>query len=166
MQLEEFYDYKNLLMEQLCCDPEIVRVVTDNDEAAVPNHDLPYYQVFPFEYVPETVNDAKTFICFDVDIVSVPNKTMYIPVIYVWVFAHKSRLRAKEGGCTLDKMAAAVNRLLNGSRYYGLGELKLDSVRRFTPVTDYLGRVLTFYTKDFNRKWTKPDIPVNRKEGI
>jgi len=166
VQLEEFYDYKNLLMEQLCCDPEIVRVVTDNDEAAVPNHDLPYYQVFPFEYVPETVNDAKTFICFDVDIVSVPNKTMYIPVIYVWVFAHKSRLRAKEGGCTLDKMAAAVNRLLNGSRYYGLGELKLDSVRRFTPVTDYLGRVLTFYTKDFNRKWTKPDIPVNRKEGI
>lgn len=166
MQLEEFYDYKNLLMEQLCCDPEIVKVVTDNDEAAVPNHDLPYYQVFPFEYVPETVNDAKTFICFDVDIVSVPNKTMYIPVIYVWVFAHKSRLRAKEGGCTLDKMAAAVNRLLNGNRYYGLGELKLDSVRRFTPVTDYLGRVLTFYTKDFNRKWTKPDIPVNRKEGI
>lgn len=166
MQLEEFYDYKNLLMEQLCCDPEVVRVVTDNDEAAVPNHDLPYYQFFPFEYVPETVNDAKTFICFDVDIVSVPNKTMYIPVIYVWVFAHKSRLRAKEGGCTLDKMAAAVNRLLNGNRYYGLGELKLDSVRRFTPVTDYLGRVLTFYTKDFNRKWTKPDIPVNRKEGI
>lgn len=166
MQLEEFYDYKNLLMEQLCCDPEIVRAVTDNDKAAVPNHDLPYYQVFPFEYVPETVNDAKTFICFDVDIVSVPNKTMYIPVIYVWVFAHKSRLRAKEGGCTLDKMAAAVNRLLNGNRYYGLGELKLDSVRRFTPVTDYLGRVLTFYAKDFNRKWTKPDIPVNRKERI
>lgn len=166
MQLEEFYDYKNLLMEQLCCDPEIVRVVTDNDKAAVPNHDLPYYQVFPFEYVPETVNDAKTFICFDVDIVSVPNKTMYIPVIYVWVFAHKSRLRAKEGGCTLDKMAAAVNRLLNGNRYYGFGELKLDSVRRFTPVTDYLGRVLTFYAKDFNRKWTKPDIPVNRKERI
>lgn len=166
MQLEEFYDYKNLLMEQLCCDPEIVRAVTDNDKAAVPNHDLPYYQVFPFEYVPETVNDAKTFICFDVDIVSVPNKTMYIPVIYVWVFAHKSRLRAKEGGCTLDKMAAAVNRLLNGNRYYGLGELKLDSVRRFTPVTDYLGRVLTFYAKDFNRKWAKPDIPVNRKERI
>ena len=134
--------------------------------SAVPNHDLPYYQIYPFEYVPETVNDAKTFICFDVDIVSVPNKTMYIPVIYVWVFAHKSQLRAKEGGCTLDKLAAAVNRLLNGNRYYGMGELRLDSVRRFAPVTDYLGRVLTFYARDFNRKWTKPDIPVNRKEGV
>lgn len=166
MQLEEFYDYKNLLMEQLCSDPEIVKAVTNNENAAVPNHDLPYYQIYPFEYVPETVNDAKTFICFDVDIVSVPNKTMYIPVIYVWVFAHKSQLRAREGGCTLDKLAAAVNRLLNGNRYYGMGELRLDSVRRFAPVTDYLGRVLTFYARDFNRKWTKPDIPVNRKEGV
>lgn len=165
MQLEELYDYKNLLMKHLCCDAEVVKTVTGNDDAVVPNHDLPYYQIFPFEYIPETVNDAKTFICFDMDIVSVPNKTVYIPVIYVWVCAHKSQLRAKEGGCTLDKMAVAVNRLLNGNRYYGLGKLKLDSVRRFQPITDYYGRALTFYSKDFNEKWAKPDIPSNRKEG-
>lgn len=164
MQLEELYDYKNLLMEHLCCDPEIVRLVTGNENASVPNHDLPYNQVFPYEFVPETVGDARTFICFDTDIVSVPNKTLYIPVIYVWAFTHKSQLRAKEGGCTLDRLAVAVNRLLNGNRYYGLGELRLDSVRRFTPITDYQGRALTFYARDFNRKWTKPDIPSNRKE--
>lgn len=166
MQLEEFYDYKNLLMKQLCCDPDIVRTVTDNADAAVPNHDLPYSQVFPYEYVPETVNDARTFICFDTDIVSVPNKTIYCPVIYVWVFTHKSRLRAHGGGCTLDNLAVAVNNLLNGNRYYGLGELRLDSVRRFKPITDYQGRVLTYYARDFNRKSGKPDIPRNRKEGI
>lgn len=165
MQLEELYDYKNKLMGHLCCDSEVVKAVTDNDSADVPNHDLPYTQIFPYEYVPETVNDARTFICFDMDIVSVPNKTVYIPVIYVWVFTHKSRLRAEDGGCTLDNLAVAVNRLLNGNRYYGLGELKLDSVRRFKPITDYQGRVLTFYAKDFNRKWAKPDIPANRKEG-
>lgn len=165
MQLEEFYDYKNLLMKQLCNDPEIVRTVTDNDEATVPNHDLPYEQIFPYEFIPETVNDARNFICFDTDIVSVPNKTVYTPVIYVWVYTHKSRLRAKSGGCTLDHMAVAVNRLLNGNRYYGLGELKLDSVRRFTPIKDYQGRVLTFYAKDFNRKYSTPDIPANRKKG-
>lgn len=166
MQLEEFYDYKNLLMEHLCCDPDVVRLVTGNDEASVPNHSLPYSQIFPFEYVPDTVSDAKTFICFDTDIVSVPNKTVYVPVIYVWVFTHKSNLRAKNGGCTLDKMAVAVNRLLNGNRHYGFGELKLDSVKRFIPITDYQGRVLTFYAKDFNRKTAKLDIPINRKEGI
>ena len=86
MQLEEFYDYKNLLMKQLCCDPEVVTSVTDNDDAKVPNHDLPYEQIFPYEYIPETVNDARNFICFDMDIVSVPNKTIYIPVISKIIF--------------------------------------------------------------------------------
>ncbi len=166
MQLEEFYDYKNLLMKHLCSDPTIVKKVTGNDDASVPNHNLPYKQIFPFEYVPETVDDARTFICFDSDIVSVPNKTIYVPVIYVWVYAHKSRLKDKDGGCLLDNLAVAVNNILEGNRYYGLGELKLDSARRFVPITDYLGRVLTYYTKDFNRRNTRPDIPGNRKAGV
>ncbi len=166
MQLEEFYDYKNLLMKDLCSNPNVVQKVTGNKDAVVPNYDLPYSQIFPFEYVPETVNDARTFICFDTDIVSVPNKTIYVPVIYLWVFTHKSRLRDKDGGCLLDNLAVSINDMLNGSRYYGLGELKLDSVRRFVPITDYLGRVLTYYAKDFNRRNVKPDVPGNRKAGV
>lgn len=166
MELCEFFDYKNLLMEQLCSDSDIVRMVTANDEAAVPNHGLPYTQFFPFEYVPETVDEAKTFICFDVDIVAVPNKTTYIPVMYVWVFTHKSKLRADGGGCLLDKLSVSINKILNGSRYYGLGPLKLDSVRRFVPITNYLGRCLTYYAKDFNQRSGRIDIPANRKTGV
>lgn len=166
MNLEEFYDYKNLLMKDLCCDPDVVRIVTGSDTAAVPNHDLPYTQIFPYEFVPETVNDAQTFICFDTDIISVPNRTIYVPAIYVWAFSHKSRLRAEEGGCTIDKLAVAINQILNGNRYYGLGELRLDSVRHFSPITDYQGRALTYYARDFNRKYSKPVLPANRKEGV
>lgn len=165
MYLEEFYDYKNLLMKQLCSNPDIVKLVTGNEDAVVPNHGLPYSQIYPYEYIPETVNEGKTFICYDTDIASVPNKTIYLPVVYVWVFTHKSNLRYKDGGCILDKLAVVVNDMMNKSRYYGLGELKLDSVRRFQPITDYLGRVLTYHTKEFNRKVMKPDIPSNRKEG-
>lgn len=165
MQLEELYDYKNLMMKKFCCDEKIVRYVTGNDYASVPNHDLPYTQIFPFEFVPETVNEGKTFVCFDVDIVSVPNKTFYIPVLYVWAFTHKSRLRSQDGGILLDKLAGAINELMNGSRYFGLGELRLDSVRRFMPITDFLGRTLTYYAKDFNRPTGRLEIPSNRKEG-
>ncbi len=167
MYLEEFYDYKNLLMKQLCSNADLVHLVTNNENAVVPNHGLPYSQIFPYEYIPETTDTAKTYVCFDADIVSVPNKTVYIPVVYVWVFAHKSRLRLKEGGCILDKMAVVVNKMLNGSRYYGLGELKLDSVRRFYPIRDYLGRCLTYFAKDLNKRNGKPlDIPSNRKDGV
>ena len=165
MDLVEFYDYKNLLMKKLCSDEAIVKLVTGNENAKVPNHQLPYTQLYGYEFVPETVSEAKTFICFDVDIVEVPNKTYYMPVLYIWIFTHKSNLRLPEGGLLLDKLAMEINRLLNGSRYFGLGHLKLQSVQRFSPINDYLGRVMTFYALDFNRYTADTSIPSKRKRG-
>ena len=165
MDLAEFYDYKNLLMKTLCSDQEIVQLVTGNEDARVPNHELPYTQLFSYEFIPETVSEAKTFICFDVDIVSVPNKTYYMPVLYIWMFTHKSNIRMEKGGLLLDRLCVAVNRLLNGSRFFGLGHLKLDSVERFVPIADYLGRAMTFYAIDFNRYTAGDKTPGNRKRG-
>lgn len=162
MKLEEFFDYKNRLMKDLCCNEEIVRLITDNNDADVPNHTLSYSQIFPYEFVPETVDDGKTFICFDVDIANVENKTFYTPVLYVWVFTHKSKMRLDAGGLRLDLMASKINDLLNGSRFYGLGELELKNVSRFSPITDYQGRALTYVARDFNRSSTH-SIPANRK---
>jgi len=166
MQLEELFDYKNMLMKDLCSDKRIVELVTGNPEADVPNHGLPYTQIYPYEYIPETVNDGQTFICFDVDILRVPNKTIYEPVIYIWAVTHKSRLRVETklgGGVLLDELAKAINSKLNGSRYYGLGELTLGNSSRFKPITDYLGRALVYYAKDFNRPKGRIDAPSNRK---
>lgn len=164
MQLEEFYEYKNLLMKQLCSNEDIVKLVTCNDDADVPNHGLPYTQFFPYEFIPETVGDGKTFICFDVDVQRVPNKTTYLVVLYVWIFTHKSQLRLPDGGgCILDRLAVDVNKMLNGSRYYSLGEFSLDSVERFVPITDYLGRVLTFRGVELNRFKGRMDSPAVKR---
>lgn len=162
MNLEEFFDYKNLLMKEICTNETIVKLVTDKEESKIPNHNLAYTQVYPYEYVPETVDNGQTFICFDVDVAGVINKTFYVPVLYVWVFTHKSKFRLPEGGVRIDKLSSEVNKILNGSRYYGLGELDLNSVGRFSPVKDYKGRVLTYYAKDFNRSGSKQP-PSNRK---
>lgn len=166
MDLVEFYDYKNLLMKDLCSNETIVKLVTGNPEAAVPNHKLAYTQLYPFEFIPETVSEAKTFICFDVDITSVPNKTIYIPALYIWPFTHKSNLRMQGGGLLLDALCAEISKMLNGSRYFGLGELKLASVHRFVPITDYQGRAMTFTAKDWNRLTANKVVPANRKKGV
>ena len=162
MNLNEFFDYKNKLMQELCSDEEIVRLITDDKSSSVPNKSLPYNQVFPYEYIPETVDEGKTFICFDVDISNVINKTFYIPVVYIWVFTHKSKVRLNEGGVRIDQLTVAIDKLLNGSRYYGLGELNLKSVGRFSPIADYQGRVSVYYAKDFNSTISKK-APSNRK---
>lgn len=165
MQLNDFFDYKNKLMEDLITNKSIVSLIkdgTDVENAA----SLIYTQVFPYEYVPETVQTGGTYICFDVDIQNVSNKTFLTPVLYVWVFAHRSNLRLPEGGVRTDKLCSAICEAINGSRYYGLGELSLYSVKRFAPMTDYQGKLMTFYAKEFNRQFNgAKSTPTNRKNS-
>ena len=164
MQLEEFYDYKDRLIHDLLTNKEIVRLL-DDDEKGIPNpEELVYAQLFPWEYVPETVTHGQTFICCDVDIQKVTSKTFLTPYLYIWVFTHKSKIRLWDGGVRTDKLCSEIAETINGSRYYGLGELELYSVKRFAPITDYQGRAMIFQTKDFNRLSPngKP-TPSNRK---
>lgn len=165
MQLSEFFDYKNKLMEDLLTNPEVVKLLDDSVEMRNASS-LAYTHVFPYEYIPDTVEHAKTFICFDVDVQESINKTFLLPTLYIWVFSHKSKLRLLEGGVQTDKLASEIAKAINGSRFYGLGELDLYSVKRFTPVTDYQGKVMTFHAKEFNRLSpnNKP-VPSNRKKG-
>lgn len=166
MYLEEFFDYKNQLMKDLLTNETICELLRDEETGSTATEELAYRRVFPYDYVPETVEYGGTYICFDVDIQSVTSKTYLCPVIYIWVFAHKSKMRLPEGGVRTDKLCCEISKVINGSRFYGLGELNLYSVKRFAPMTDYQGKLLTFDATDFNRlSPTGKPIPHNRKTG-
>lgn len=166
MQLEEFFDYKSRLMDDLLGSEEIVRLLSDDYKTVDQPESLIYKQVFPWEYVPEIVEHGKTFICSEVEIQKVYNKTYWSPTIYVWVFTYKTMMRLPGGGLRVDKICAEIAKKLNGSRYYGLGELELSSVRRFSPITDYEGKVMVFTAQDFNRQSpTGKPVPSNRRTG-
>lgn len=166
MQLQDFFDYKNKLMEDLLTNETIVNLI-DEDARFEDAKSLAYNNVFPYEFVPETVQDGKTFICFDVDIQRVPNKTFLYPTLFVWVFTHKSLLRLPNGGgVRTDRLCHEICKQINGSREYGLGELNLYSVKRFAPMTDFQGKVITFEMKEFNKQYDgNKYTPANRKDG-
>ena len=165
MQLEEFFNYKNKLMEEIITDEEIVKLINENvpfEEAA----SLCYTQVFPFEYIPETEQEGRTFVCFDVDVQKQLGRPLYEPSIYVWVFAHKSALRLPEGGVRVDKLCSKICDKLNGSLYYGQGRLDLESTKRFAVMTDYQGKMLVFYARDVSKLYDgSKQIPTNRRSG-
>lgn len=117
MQLEEFYDYKNQLMGDILTNKDIVSLLSSDiklEDAA----ELAYTQVFPCEYIPDTVEHGKTFICFDVDIQeATANKTFLYPVLYIWVFTHRSKLRLPNGGgVRTDKLCVEIAKTINGRR--------------------------------------------------
>lgn len=164
MQLSEFFDYKSQLFRDLLTNEKIVRLLVDDEKVPSDPQELVYKRLFPFEYVPDVTTTGQTFICCDVDINNVSNKTFLTPVLYIWVFTHKNKLKLPNGGVRTDELCSEINKTINGSRYYGLGELELYSVRRFIPITDYLGKSMMYQAKDFNRlaENGKP-APTNRK---
>ena len=167
MQLAEFFDYKNQLMNDLLTNEAILRLLSDDAETLSDPERLVYSQVFPYEYIPDTVEHGQTFICCDVDIRRAMNKTFLMPTLYIWEFTHKSKLRLPDGGgVRTDVLASEIAKAINGSRDYGLGEFDLYSVQRFAPITDYQGKVMTFQAVDFNRPSpTGMRVPSNRKSG-
>jgi len=176
MVLEEFTNYKNQLVDDLLGNEEIVRLLNDKYEQTPVEHvkELFRTQVFPYEFIPETVEHGQTFICFDVDISRMSDrreasvdKMTYSPVLYIWIFTHKSLLWLPEGGVRTDRLASEIAKTINGSHYYGMGRLSLYSVKRFAPMMDYQGKVMTFDAKDWNM--TKPNDrawPSNRRVGV
>lgn len=163
MQLRDLFDYKNQLMSDLLTNEKLVKLIDPNmslDDA----DELAYKQVFPYEYIPDTVGEGKTYVCFDVDILNVTNKTFLNPTLYVWIFTHRTNLRMAQGGLLVDEFCAELCNAINGSRMYGLGELEFKSMRRFAPMTDYQGKCLVFEAVEVNRYHTplKP-VPSNRK---
>lgn len=165
MQLEEFYRYKNQLIYDLVTNRDIVSLLERPGETVDDPASMIYSQVYPYEYVPDTIEDAKTFICCDVDIEEAPGKTFLYPILYIWVFTHKSLLRLPQGGVRTDALCARIAESINGSRYYGLGELGLKRVKRFAPIVDYQGKVMSFSAKDFNRlSPSGRSVPSNRRD--
>ena len=170
IDFEEFYtDYKNQLMKDLLTDEDIVKLI-DSSVTTKNSAKLAYKNVFPYEYVPETIEYATTYVCFDVDLQKNLGKTYLSPTIHIWVFTHKSllRLSGESGdGVRTDRLVSKIVKKLNGSYDYGLGTLDLYSVKRFAPVSDYQGKVITFHTEDFNSlSASRKKPPTNRKRGV
>ncbi len=163
MQLADFFDYKNQLMKDILTTEEIVKLINGDIDFADAKS-LAYTQVFPYEFVPETTEEGKTYICFDVDVYESMSSTFLIPQLYIWVFTHRSQLRLPQGGVRVDELCNAICKKINGSRFYGLGELNIYMCKRFAPQTDYQGKVIAFRTREVNRFYDpKKKTPVNRK---
>ena len=161
--LDELFDYKNQMAKDILTDKEIVKLINSSvceDEVT----QLMYTQVFPFEYIPQTIDEGKTFVCMEVEIQKTEGRTFLYPIIYIWVFTHQSQMRLPEGGVRVDKLCSEICEKINGSYKYGLGELSLSSVRRYNPSSDFRGKVMIFYAKDYNRLHSaNNELPSNRK---
>ena len=149
MYLDELSKYKIEIMKRLCLSKEIQSLILFS-ESENQGKEMMYKNIFPYAFIPDTVTDASTFICFDLEIQRVQNRTFKDINMLFWIFTHQSLMRT-ENGIRTDIISNEVDKILNGNKNFGLGTSELKKVLRINPAKDYHGRSLIYKTVDFNR---------------
>lgn len=149
MYLDELSKYKIEIMKRLCLSDKIQSLILLS-KSQRNGREMMYKNIFPYAFVPDTVVNSNTFICFDLEVQRVQNRTFKDINILFWIFTHQSLMRA-DGGIRTDLIASEVDKILNGNRDLGLGTVELKKVLRVNPAKDYHGRNLVYRSVDFNR---------------
>lgn len=140
-------------MAELCMSPEIVKLLGCEDEEN-PEDIIPYNYSFPHEYIPETINETKRFINFEIKARIDPRNNVFKDVtIYFFVMCHQDVVRYEENGreyLWYDKVTCELDNLFSEQNKLGIGEMILTDNVPYCPQQIFKGRLLTFTVKDFN----------------
>lgn len=129
--------YKSLIHSALYKNPDIIDLLigdTSGMKASAIQKEFKKY-VKSHLFIEDTIEDAKAFIFYDVEVPYIHTNTMTLRVV-LYVICHRDTLENyhKEGyfGNTADILSQMVeNTLLNNkgnANSFGIGELKLDSI--------------------------------------
>lgn len=167
--LNEIPYLKNGILEQLLCDPYLMKLVSDDPDIQVPALSMRCDRVYPWEYTLGTTQDARAYITMEMvgePIQDYETRT-YHPALknvhlYVYVFCHQSimmiddaagaRLGIDQRGTRIDLMSARIDELLNGKELSSFGYLGFAGQEIIEPVAqNYPGKMNTYTTLQSNR---------------
>jgi len=151
MYLDEVPRYRDEIMEGLCKCDTIVNLIRPKDQPDLRSADLAYKYIFPYDRLIDKTTEAGTYICFDIVAPRTVNRSFTDFRIYIWVIAHERTMRTPKGLVT-DLLCIEIDKLMNGSKSFGLGQTYLTTWDRFNPAEDFHGRSLVYRTYDFNRE--------------
>lgn len=147
-----FKDYRNTLMKALCSSKDIVNLLknTNEDSPTLPDKSLLYDHIYPYPFIPQADEAAKTYVGIRLTVPQVGSKTFKTIRLTAFIFTHYSLMRAP-GGLRIDLLADAIDSVLNGSLDYGLGHVELKDIDDVHPAKDYYGIAITYDITDWNR---------------
>ena len=154
MNLKDVGKYKSNLISAILASNDICELMLGtgyNKETL--DTTLTYKYLFPYLYVDKTQTEVKSYVCIEVDVPRTLDFSFKDMKIIVWCYSHKDCMKySAKGylGTRADILADMIDRLLNSSRDFGIGRLKLNSATYFMPSPKYYGRQLIYSCTEFN----------------
>lgn len=148
-------DFKNATVAKLVGCSELIHAMGNDDIQT--NDDAIYKYIFPYFYIPYTIEAAHSYICMRATMTGLneTNDMFGKFSLTVWVITNQDLMRISGvGGATrIDYMASLVENLLNGSDAFGTQMLRLVTNAEDSLDLKHRCRVLTFTTQDLSAPW-------------
>lgn len=158
--LDEIIDYKNNVINTIASSQPIVGLILDDPNINM-ERDKAYSvydnNLFDYNYVDDTQMQASALIMVEVEVPRISTDTVKDMVLYVQVVVSKDYMTLKPSifkgikGNRRDNIVRQVDLLLDGSRGFGIGKLKLESVVIANVPDGYTSTMLTYTVPDFAR---------------
>lgn len=132
---------------------EKLKELLGEDKSEYPEDTIPFNKSYPHEYIPDRVNSTKRFINYDIDSsVDYRNNTYRNITVYFFVHSHKNSTRYSENSIDTwyDLAVCELDEIMSTQDILGVGEMELISNRPYSPQANFVGRILTFKTKDYS----------------
>lgn len=163
----EIIEYKNKIASALLGNDEIVKTVFEvipPEKAAdfESPDDLLYQYIFPFDYIPETIQEVGCYICYEIEVPKVSRVNYFFKdiVLNFNIICNQKTMRTSYGATRTDYLSHLIELLFNG-REYGYEKLELVSSVPGHVSQVHRSRTLRFTTLETNRL---PDACDNDEE--
>ena len=146
---------KNEIMTRLASDENIAKALIYNESDFL-NQPTPsdittllYTQIFPYQKVPKTQDEPKTFISMKFGYK--PNGAFFkVSAIYFYVITHISLIRTDHDVLRYDYLINHIDMLFNSQRGVGIGKLPFHAMDDFQVNENWLGAYIGYKSTEFN----------------
>lgn len=159
--LQDGIEYKAEVISRLCASQPVISLLADEADIDL-DGDEAYatmeQNIFDFNYVPGVVKRGVGYIMVDADMIAAPSGTMNAWELYVQVVCEKNYvpLSGKKfkgwKGNRLDNLTFQIDKLLNGTRMFGIGKLALQSCTTAVVPDSFSSKLLTYRVEEFRRE--------------
>lgn len=155
--LKRLRDYKQLVLETIISDEELVKAIANNNtnflDTPVENPaDLIYKQIFPYKWTAPEIPDRKeVYITMSFTVDRLDGGIFNNIAFSMYIFVHKDIMRVEVEGMPMlrsDYIMEKIEECFHKSKDFGVGRLELIDTGEVFLSTTIPGFYLTFVTVD------------------
>lgn len=160
----EIIQYKQTAMNSIVSTQSIINAINSkyDDGTAMEPEDLFYTHVFPYGYLPETIETAGCYITLEVSMPSVSTVNYFFKdiLLTVTIICHQDIMRMTDtepcgatGATRTDYLAVEIDKLFNHKK--GMGRKEMELVSNVEGAIDpvHRCRVMRFQTQDVTKSF-------------